>query len=197
MYGGTKAELERLIKDAASYTDIQKQMGITVDASSMSFGNIVNAIAVVQEKLGIAVATAEEAGTTIEGSINSMKAAWTNLLVGIANENADMSLLITNFVESAMTAAENIVPRIGVILSTMGKLIIDYVPVMADYASNMILSFTDSLTSGDSMSKVVESGINILTTLITAILNMIPVLIEDAPKIIKAFVLALFGITVG
>ena len=91
MYGGTKAELERLIKDAASYTDIQKQMGITVDASSMSFGNIVNAIAVVQEKLGIAGATAEEAGTTIEGSINSMKAAWTNLLVGIADENADMS----------------------------------------------------------------------------------------------------------
>ena len=72
MYGGTKAELERLIKDAASYTDIQKKMGITVDASSMSFDNIVNAIAVVQGKLGIAGATALEAGTTIEGSINSM-----------------------------------------------------------------------------------------------------------------------------
>ena len=191
-YGGTKAELERLIQDAASYTEIQEKMGITVDASSMSFDNIVNAIAVVQEKLGIAGATAEEAGTTIEGSINSMKAAWTNLLVGIADENADMSLLVTNFVDSAMTAAGNIVPRIGVILGSLGQLIIDYVPVMADYAANMILSFTDSLTSGDSMSKVVESGINILTTLITAILNMIPVLIEAAPEIIKAFVNAIW-----
>ena len=71
-YGGTKAELERLIKDAASYTDIQKEMGVTVDASSMSFDNIVNAIAVVQSKLGIAGATAQEAGSTIEGSVNSM-----------------------------------------------------------------------------------------------------------------------------
>lgn len=144
------------------------------------------------EMQGLSGYAAMEASNTISGSIASVKSAWTNLLVGIADENADMSLLVTNFVDSAMTAAGNIVPRIGVILSSLGQLIIDYVPVMADYAANMILSFTDSLTSGDSMSKVVESGINILTTLITAILNMIPVLIEAAPEIINAFVLALW-----
>ncbi len=59
--------MQRLIEDAASYTDIQKEMGVTVDASSMSFDNIVNAIAVVQGKFRIAGATALEAGTTIEG----------------------------------------------------------------------------------------------------------------------------------
>ena len=183
-YGGTKEEMQRLLDDA------EKISGIHYDISSYS--DIVDAIHVVQTEMGITGTTAEEAASTISGSIQSAKSAWTNLLVGIADENADMSLLVTNFVDSAMTAAGNIVPRIGVILSSLGQLIIDYVPVMADYASNMILSFTGSLTSGDSMSKVVESGINILTTLITAILNMIPVLIEAAPEIIKAFVLALW-----
>ena len=183
-YGGTKEEMQRLLEDA------EKISGIKYDISS--YADIVDAIHVVQTEMGITGTTAEEAASTISGSIQSAKSAWTNLLVGIADENADMSLLVTNFVDSAMTAAGNIVPRIGVILSSLGQLIIDYVPVMADYASNMILSFTDSLTSGDSMSKVVESGINILTTLITAILNMIPVLIEAAPEIIKAFVLALW-----
>ena len=97
-YGGTKEELQRLIADAATYTDIQKEMGITVDASSTSFDNIVNAIAVVQGKLGIAGATAQEAGTTIEGSVNSMKAAWDNLVTGIADSNADLEVLVNDFV---------------------------------------------------------------------------------------------------
>ena len=188
-YGGTKEEMQRLLDDANALNAAQgNYTNYTID----SYADIVDAIHTVQTEMGITGTTAEEAASTISGSIQSAKSAWTNLLVGIADENADMSLLVTNFVDSAITAAGNIVPRIGIILGSLGQLIIDYVPVMADYAANMILSFTDSLTSGDSMSKVVESGINILTTLITAILNMIPVLIEAAPEIINAFVLALW-----
>ena len=66
-YGGTQAEMQRLIADASKMTDVQQRLGITVDASSMSFDNIVNAIQVVQENLGIAGETADEAGRTIEG----------------------------------------------------------------------------------------------------------------------------------
>ena len=109
-YGGVKTELERLIADAATYTDVQREMGITVDASSMSFDNIVNALAVVQGHLGIAGATAEEAATTIEGSVNSMKAAWENWLTGLGNENADMSVLTDNLTGSIRTVAENVTP---------------------------------------------------------------------------------------
>lgn len=111
-YGGTKAELERLIADAASYTDVQREMGITVDATSTSFDNIVNAIAVVQGHLGIAGATLAEAESTIEGSLNATKAAWSNLVTGIADENADLSMLISNFADSAGIALNNILPRI-------------------------------------------------------------------------------------
>lgn len=183
-YGGTKEEMQRLLDDA------EKISGIHYDISSYS--DIVDAIHVVQTEMGITGTTAAEAASTISGSIASAKAAWTNLLIGIADENADMSQLVMDFVESAMTAAGNIVPRIGVILSTLGQLIIEYLPVMAENASNMILSFADGLTESDSTSKVVESGIKILTTLITAILSMIPTLIEAAPQIIKSFVGAIW-----
>ena len=176
--------MQRLLDDA------EKISGIHYDISS--YADIVDAIHVVQTEMGITGTTAAEAASTISGSIASAKAAWTNLLVGIADENADMSQLVMDFVESAMTAAGNIVPRIGVILSTLGQLIIEYLPVMAENASNMILSFADGLTESDSTSKVVESGIKILTTLITAILSMLPTLIEAAPQIIKAFVGAIW-----
>ncbi len=112
-YGGTKAELERLIADAATYTDVQREMGVTVDAASMSFDNIVNAIAVVQANLGIAGATAQEAATTIEGSVNSMKAAWSNWLVGLADESADLSGLTGNLIGSFETVVQNVQPVLG------------------------------------------------------------------------------------
>lgn len=77
-YGGTQEEMKRLISDASKMTDVQKELGVTVDASSLSFGNIVNAISVVQKQMGITGTTSKEAATTIEGSVNSAKAAWEN-----------------------------------------------------------------------------------------------------------------------
>lgn len=79
----------------------------------MSFDNIVNAISVVQANLGIAGATAQEAATTIEGSVNSMKAAWSNWLVGLADENADLSGLTDNLIGSFETVVQNVQPVIG------------------------------------------------------------------------------------
>ena len=52
-YGGTQEEMKRLISDASKMTDVQKELGVTVDASSLSFGNIVNAISVMQKQMGI------------------------------------------------------------------------------------------------------------------------------------------------
>ena len=74
-YGGTKSEMERLIKDASKMKDVQKELGVEVDASSMSFGNIVNAISVMQKSMDIAGTTSKEASTTMSvirsGSISS------------------------------------------------------------------------------------------------------------------------------
>ena len=200
MYGGTKAELERLIKDAASYTDIQKEMGITVDASSMSFDNIVNAIAVVQGHLGIAGATAAEAATTIEGSVNSMKAAWSNLVTGIANENADFEGLIDQFVESVGTVGENVLPRVEQALLGVGKLVEKSIPIIMNRIPEIVNNF---------IPKIMQSGFNILKSLVKGIktnaktivnaakdliLNFIDGMVDMLPDVIDAGVELLIGI---
>lgn len=118
-YGGTKEEMQRLISDASKMTDVQKKLGVTVDESSLSFSNIVAAIHVMQESMQIGGTTAREAATTIEGSVNMMKAAWENWLTGLGDSDADMSQLTDNLVKSFETAAGNVVPRIAIILGTL------------------------------------------------------------------------------
>ena len=186
-YGGTKAELERLIKDAASYTDIQKELGITVDASSMSFDNIVNAIAVVQGKLGIAGATAAEAGTTIEGSVNSMKAAWQNLLTGLADGNADIETLVDNLVttivgdgtENNLGVIGNILPAVETALNGAGKLIDKALPIIIDKIPEFIEKY---------LPKILESGVSIVLQLALGLIKAIPSLVKSIPQIIYSIV---------
>lgn len=107
-YGGTKEEMERLLKDAT------KLSGIEYDISS--YADIVDAIHVVQTEMGITGTTAKEASTTISGSISSAKAAWQNLLVGMADDTQDLDTLVDNFFDSIVTVGDNIIPRIGIVL---------------------------------------------------------------------------------
>lgn len=130
-YGGTKEEMARLIQDASEMTDVQEKLGITVDSSSTSFGNVVNAISVMQESMGIAGTTAKEAATTIEGSGNAMKAAWQNVLTGFADENQNLGSLLTTAIESTATYASNIVPRISQALSGIGQAFDVVIPEIA------------------------------------------------------------------
>lgn len=106
MYGGTKEEMERLLKDA------QKLTGQKYDLSS--YADIVDAIHAVQTELGITGTTSKEASTTITGSVNAMKSAWSNFIAGMADPDQDSSQLVNNLVDSVVTAAKNIVPRISV-----------------------------------------------------------------------------------
>jgi phage-related protein len=189
-YGGTKAELERLIADAASYTDIQKKMGITVDSSSMSFDNIVNAIAVVQEKLGIAGATAAEAGTTIEGSVNSMKSAWQNLITGLADGNADIGGLIDNLVttivgdgtESNLGVLGNILPAIERSLGGAVKLIEGAAPKIIEIFPGLVEKVLPSLISA--ATSTVDSFVGILPDLIKMISTTIA---NEADGFVQSF----------
>ena len=133
-YGGTKSELQRLIRDSASYKDIQEQLGVTVDASSLSFDNIINAISVMQAHLGIAGTTALEAATTIEGSVNQMKSAWDDWVTALGRDDVDMSAMTDKLVQSVITAAGNVVPRAAVIGQTfveaVGGAIVSYGPTL-------------------------------------------------------------------
>lgn len=203
-YGGTKTELQRLIADAAEYTDIQKEMGVTVDASSMSFANIVNAIAVVQGKLGIAGATALEASTTIEGSVLSAKAAWSNLVTGIADDNADFEQLVDNFVDSAETAAVNVVPRVGKALLGVEKLFYALVPKIAEVAPKaakaLIKQLPKMLKAGEQMLDALLSGIDskeVGETAMDVVSQFVKFILKNVPKILEAGVEVAKGLAEG
>src|SRR5574344_886964 len=133
-YGGTKTEMERLIADASAMTAEQEKLNVAVDAGDLSFGNIVNAISVMQEHLGIAGTTAEEAEKTIDGSAKAMKSAWQNLVTGMANENLDLSALIENFVESIQTFLDdNLIPRIQTMVPRMVEALTQLIGAMTPY----------------------------------------------------------------
>lgn len=103
-YGGTKEEMQRLL------TDAEKLSGMKFDMSN--FADIVKAIGIIQDKMGITGTTAREAAGTIQGSLSMVKGSWENLVAGLMNPNADIGALCTEFVDSISTALSNIIPRI-------------------------------------------------------------------------------------
>lgn len=115
-YGGTKDEMERLIKDANEWGAAN---GKASDLSIDSFADIITAIDQIQQKQQIAGTTAREASTTIEGSINSMKAAWSNWLGELGKSDADMGARTQELIQSAQTAANNAIPAIAKIIGNV------------------------------------------------------------------------------
>ena len=178
-YGGTQEEMKRLIKDASQMTDVQQKLGVTVDESSLSFGNIVNAISVMQESLGIAGTTSKEAATTIEGSLNSAKAAWENLVVGMADDNADFDTLVQNFVDTASTAFENMLPRIEIALTGLGQLIEKLLPVIVQKVPEIIMQTLPGL---------INAGIQMVSALGQGLMQYLPELISYATQLVVQLV---------
>ena len=194
-YGGTKTEMQRLISDASKLTDVQKELGVTVDANDMSFGNIVNAISVVQKNMGIMGTTSKEASETISGSISSMKSAWSNLLTGMADDNANFDELINNFVDSILTVGNNILPRIHNVIEGVGKLLTSFakdilpklLPIIVDSIAEMTPTLMDAVkTSLNAIMDVLPMVINAISELIPEIINtlvtMLPQLIDVGIK---------------
>lgn len=113
-YGGTKSEMERLIQDANKVKQANGEMG---DLSIDKFSDVVQAIHIMQQQMGISGTTAKEAATTIEGSIGMMKAAWQNWLAELGKDNADINGLTTQLVDSVSTVIKNVGPRIAQIIT--------------------------------------------------------------------------------
>lgn len=144
-YGGTKSELQRLLADAEEFSAAQ---GEVRDFSVDSYSDIVEAIHIVQDEMGITGTTAEEAATTIEGSVNMAKAAWDNWLAGLGNEDADMGGLTEQLVDSVAIAGENIIPRVGQIMTTLGQTVAEYAPGVGLYLSNALINVLPEAVQG-------------------------------------------------
>ena len=149
-YGGTKEEMQRLLDDAS------KISGIEFDISS--FADVTQAIHIMQESMGIAGATAAEAEGTISGSAAAMKAAWTNLVTGMADENANVGELLDTFLESVETTGKNVIPVIKKILSSMLETIEERGPEMLAEGTVMLAKFAAGVTAGipDLVKKIPE-----------------------------------------
>lgn len=117
-YGGTKEEMQRLIDDANKWGAAN---GEASNLSINSFADCVQAIQQVQEAQGIAGTTAREGATTIEGSVNEVKAAWENLLAGFGSQDADFGALTDNLVTALGDAAGNILPAVSRIAASIAN----------------------------------------------------------------------------
>ena len=179
-YGGTKEEMQRLL------TDAEKISGIKYDLSSYS--DIVDAIHVVQTEMGITGTTAAEAATTIEGSANSMKSAWSNLLTGMSNENLNLDRLVKNVVDSVGTFADNLLPRLQTMLPRFSEGMTQLVNGLVPYVAPAMETLLPALVQG--VGGLVSGIVQALPAAVEAISAVVPMLVEQItillPQILNA-----------
>ena len=219
-YGGTKTEMERMIADA---NKIKKANGEMADLSIDSFADMTEAIHIIQTEMGIsgisaeeaaeavkngtmtqeeALAamgtTAKEASTTIQGSASAMKAAWGNLVTGMADENADIDQLIENLIDSVGTFLDNLLPRIvtateGIIkvieklVPMIPPLIEKFLPVVIDGIMNLLDGVVAVLPT------VIDTILQVVPDLIAKLIEMLPTLIQCSIDIIVQVINAISG----
>ena len=180
-YGGTKQEMERLLADAG------KIAGVKFDISS--YADVVEAIHVMQESMGIAGTTALEAEQTISGSINAMGAAWQNLLVGFGDPDADMGALTKSLVDAFQNVVKNITPVIEnlvqalpVAFKALLPAISSMLPMLLEVATGLLTQVIDAIVA--SLPALIPVAVGALLTIADALIGNLPLLIEAAIQII-------------
>lgn len=192
-YGGTKEEMQRLIDDANALNAAQ---GNYTNYTIESYADIVSAIHDVQTEMGITGTTAKEASTTIQGSVASMKGAWSNLLTGIADDNADFMALTGNFVDSVVAVGKNVIPRISVILGGISQLvslasttiipmvittITDNLPILLQAAVTLVGALGQGII--DNLPAITQAAIGILFFLANGLIENLPTLIDGIVQV--------------
>ena len=213
-YGGTQAEMQRLLKDA------EKLTGQKYDISS--FSDITQAIHAIQTEMGITGTTSKEAATTIQGSAGMMKASFENFLTGMADPEQDFDMLLGNLIDSIVTFADNLIPRIqemlprlieGInqlinglapripeIIQTIFPVIMEgamalvnglvaAMPTLVGVVAQALPIFMDGLMQA--IPNLASAGIEIVTTLCTTILSLLPQLLEIGIQLIVQLILGI------
>ncbi len=192
-YGGTKTELERLLKDAEEY---QKSLGKTADYSADSFADIVEAIDVVQQKMGIAGATQAEAASTVEGSLNTLKASWDNLVVSFGQGGEAMDAAMDQFFESFNAAAENVLPVVERVLTGIAEMLPTFVSRLVEMLPGLVSELLPVLL--DTALSLIYTQLEHLDEWVAIIIDAIPVMvqkiIEALPQLVVELIAAVFNI---
>jgi phage-related protein len=160
-FAGTKEGMQELLDKAEEFS------GIKYDISS--YADIVQAIHVVQTEMGITGTTSEEAAGTITGSIEMMKAAWSNLVTGMSDNSADLDGLVNNFVDSVTTVGTNLLPVIETALNGVATAIEQLLPPIAEKIPTIFLNIAP---------KLLRAGANVVTTLAQGFIQNAPMILQ-------------------
>lgn len=202
-YGGTQKEMFRLMQDAQKL-DSTFDADFSLDSKGhleADFADITKAIHIVQENMGITGTTSKEASATIQGSVSTMKSAWSNLLTGIADDNADLDSLINNFVDSLLTAGKNLLPRIQQIVKggatmvskllselvpelvkTLPPLLNDTLPVLLNAVQTVIKSVLELLP------QIMPIISKLIPDIVNSLVSMLPLILDAGIKVIVSLI---------
>lgn len=185
-YGGTRGEMQRLLEDAEKISGIHFELG--------NYADMVKAIHIIQKEMGITGTSAQEASKTIQGSVNSMRAAWSNLVVGLSNDQADFGALMTQFVESAGTVLENLIPVIETTLPKVAELIEKLLPLILEKLPGLIQTLIPPFVNVVTQvaMAIIQNAPAILTQILNAFINSLPIIISGIvaalPQVIDAII---------
>lgn len=195
-YGGTQAEMQRLLNDATKISGVKYDLGNLADMYS--------AIHVIQQEMDITGTTAKEASTTMTGSFAAMKAAAENVLASWST-GADLTAPLQGLVETAQTfLVGNLLPMIGNVLAGIPELVYTLVPEILQSGTQLVTSLAEGFTQGipDFLSNAlpqllqfteelranagvfVDAGLNLITQLLNGLIAGLPDLIAYVPDII-------------
>lgn len=185
------------------------------DISELTSSDILDILEKTADQYGVLEKTAQEAMKTIQGSTKAAKSAWTNLVTGIADDNADFDKLVSDFVDSVGAMFDNLLPRIITSLEGVGELIpklfeilnehlpelieglqnilnslmtsiVEILPQMAPFITQILLTIVQLIT--DNLPTILQAGITILLELIKGITQALPDLIPTMVQVIMDIV---------
>lgn len=174
-YGGTKSEMERLLKDA------QKLSGVKYDIENLS--DVYEAIHVIQEDLDITGTTAKEAASTLSGSLASMKSAFTNVLGNLAL-GEDIGPSLDGLFDSAFTfLTGNLIPMVANVIRGAPQALTSALNA-AIHMINMAAINAD---------EIVQMGVDMVSELVAGIASAVPYLVKVTVSLVAALGSALFN----
>lgn len=181
-YGGTTGEMARLLNDANAIDSSILGEGVTLATSGthllddIGLDQMIKAIHVIQEQMDITGTTADEAMTTIQGSTNMAKAAWSDMMTAIADDNADFEGAVDKVVSSTNTALQNLIPRIQQSFSGIASLIGNLAPTVVSTVPDLISSTLPGISRA--VSEIVTATAEALPGIAGAVVQSLPSTVE-------------------
>ena len=203
-YGGTKTEMLRLVKDAGVVSDSVQSL------DEVSFDQMIEAIHIVQENMNITGTTANEASGTIQGSVGAMKSAWQNMLTGMADDNADFTQLVDDFISTLVSedgtggVLGNLAPRITTVIGGISQviqtllptLIQTVIPIINDNLPLILRAVTDALKAIlDLLPTIFPVIQQLIPDIVTELINNLPMIINTGIELILSLIQGIIDAT--